>query len=174
MIPGLRGIDHVGITVPDVAAAVRFFVDVLGCEECFAAGPFAAEDDWMATHLGVDARARIPQLRMIRCGNGANLELFEFDAVAQGKTGPRNSDVGGHHLAFYVDEIEPAIAYLREQDLTVMSEPVTMTDGPSAGLTWVYFLAPWGLQLELVSYPGGMAYEAGRGRVLWNPTRPAA
>lgn len=174
MIPGLRGVDHAGITVPDVAAAVRFFVDVLGCEECFTAGPFAAADDWMATHLGVDPRARIPQLRMIRCGNGANLELFEFDVAAQGRTEPRNSDVGGHHLAFYVDEIEPAVAYLREHGLTVMGEPVTMTEGPSAGLTWVYFLAPWGLQLELVSYPDGMAYEAGRGRVLWKPARPAA
>ena len=117
MIPGMRGTDHLGITVPDIEAAVRFFVDVLGCEECFAAGPFAAEDDWMATHLGVDARTRIPQLRMIRCGNGANLELFEFDAANQDKALPRNSDLGGHHIAFYVDAIEPAIAYLCERGL---------------------------------------------------------
>jgi hypothetical protein len=128
----------------------------------------------MATHLGVDARTRIPQLRMIRCGNGANLELFEFDAANQDKALPRNSDLGGHHIAFYVDAIEPAIAYLRERGLKIMGDPITMTDGPSAGLTWVYFLAPWGLQLELVSYPKGMAYEAGRRRVLWNPVRPAA
>ncbi len=30
-LPGLRGIEHVGLTVPDLDAAVRFFVDVLGC-----------------------------------------------------------------------------------------------------------------------------------------------
>ena len=52
MIPGLRGIEHVGITVPDIDAAVRFFVDILGREECFRAGPFSAADDWMARQLG--------------------------------------------------------------------------------------------------------------------------
>ncbi len=30
MIPGLRGSDHLGITVPDIDQAERFFVDVLG------------------------------------------------------------------------------------------------------------------------------------------------
>ena len=42
-------------------------------------------------------------------------------------------------------------------------------EGPSAGQTWVYFLAPWGMQLELVSYPDGKAYEATTTRRLWHP-----
>ena len=29
----------------------------------------------------------------------------------------------------------------------------------SAGQRWLYFLSPWGMQFELVSYPGGKAYE---------------
>ena len=33
------------------------------------------------------------------------------------------------------------------------------TSGPSAGQTWVYFLSPWGMQLELLSYPQGKGYE---------------
>lgn len=32
-----------------------------------------------------------------------------------------------------------------------------MEGGPSAGLTRVYFLSPWRIQLELVNYPDGMA-----------------
>jgi catechol 2,3-dioxygenase-like lactoylglutathione lyase family enzyme len=171
MIPGLRGIEHVGITVPDIDAAVRFFVDILGCEECFRAGPFSAADDWMARQLGVDARAVIPQIRMIRCHNGANVEIFAYDAPGQSRTLPRNSDLGGHHIAFYVDAIEPAVAYLRGHDLVIMGDPVTMTEGPSAGETWVYFLSPWGLQMELVSYPQRMAFEAQSGRALWTPLR---
>ena len=31
-IPGLRGGDHVGVTVPDMEQAHAFFVDVLGCD----------------------------------------------------------------------------------------------------------------------------------------------
>ena len=30
-VPGLRGVDHIGITVPDIEQATAFFVDVLGC-----------------------------------------------------------------------------------------------------------------------------------------------
>jgi len=36
---------------------------------------------------------------------------------------------------------------------------LAMSEGASAGLTWVYFLSPWGMQLELVSYPNGKAYQ---------------
>ena len=168
MIPGLRGIEHVGITVPDAGEAVRFLVDVLGCEECFALGPFSAQDDWMTRQLGVAARARIPDIRIVRCRNGANIEVFEYAVPDQGRVCPRNSDVGGHHLAFYVEAMEPAIAYLRERGVRVMGEPVTATEGANAGETWVYFLAPWGLQFELVSYPRGMA--CAPERAPWTPS----
>ena len=35
-----------------------------------------------------------------------------------------------------------------------------MNEGPSAGLRWVYFVSPWGMTMELVSYPRGMAYRS--------------
>lgn len=31
-IPGMKGADHIGVTVPDIEQAVNFFVDVVGCE----------------------------------------------------------------------------------------------------------------------------------------------
>ena len=34
---------------------------------------------------------------------------------------------------------------------------------PHEGQRWVYFLAPWGMQFELVSYPDGRAYEQAHG-----------
>jgi hypothetical protein len=37
----------------------------------------------------------------------------------------------------------------------------------------MYFLAPWGMQLELVSYPKGKAYEKDFKGRLWNPANPA-
>lgn len=60
-----------------------------------------------------------------------------------------------------------------QRGIRVLGEPSTFTEGPGKGLTWVYFLAPWGLQLELVSFPDGMAYEQGRNRLLWDPRHPA-
>ena len=35
-IPGLRGGDHVGITVPDIEQAHAFFVDVLGFDYVYS------------------------------------------------------------------------------------------------------------------------------------------
>jgi len=169
-LPGMAGIDHVGITVPDLAEAVDFFTGTLGCTAFYPLGPFSGGDTtWMEDHLNVDPAAVIEAMRLIRCANGANIEVFQYEAPEQDTTPPRNSDVGGHHLAFYVTDMAAAVAYLRDAGLTVLGEPTTMTDGPSAGETWVYFLAPWGLQLELVSYPGGKAYEAATDGRLWDP-----
>jgi len=53
----------------------------------------------------------------------------------------------------------------------VLGEP-THSSGPAKGQRWVYFLSPWGMQMELVSFPDGKAYQAERARHLWNPTRP--
>jgi hypothetical protein len=35
-LPGMRGHDHTGITVPDMKQAVDFFVDVLGCQKAMS------------------------------------------------------------------------------------------------------------------------------------------
>lgn len=171
-VPGMRGLQHIGITVPNLGEGVAFFRDVLGCEPFFTFGEFTFEDDWMARHLNVHPRATIRDFQMVRCGNGTNLEVFEYTSPDQNRRGPRNSDIGGHHLAFYVDDMDAAVAYLKEQGISVLDTPSTFTEGPAAGLTWVYFLAPWGLQLELVSFPKGMAYEQGLERGLWDPRTP--
>lgn len=173
-LPGLRGTDHIGFTVPDMDEAIAFFVDVLGCEPFYELGPFQAEDDWMETHLNVHPRAVMRRLKFLRCGNGSNFELFEYQAPDQRRTPPRNSDVGGHHLALYVDDIGAAVAYLRGKGIRILGEPTVRTAGPSAGQSWVYFLSPWGMQLELVSFPGGKGYEAETDRRLWHPASPAA
>ncbi|MFN8155874.1 MAG: VOC family protein [Candidatus Nanopelagicales bacterium] len=157
-LPGLQRLDHVGITVPDLEAAHAFLVDVLGAEYMYRLGPFRSDDDWMAEHMDVHPRTVMEQLRFYRIGGQAVLEVFQYDAPDQAATGPRNSDVGGHHVALYVDDLDAAIAYLREQGVTVLGEPTT-SRGASEGQRWVYFLAPWGLQMELVSYPQGKAFD---------------
>jgi catechol 2,3-dioxygenase-like lactoylglutathione lyase family enzyme len=171
-IPGLRGTEHIGFTVPDLDQATRFFVDVIGCEWVYSLGPMRDSGEWMATHLNVHARAEVRELRFFRCRHGANFEIFEYTAPAQKREPPRNSDVGGHHLAFYVDDFGAALEYLRQHDVQILGEPTTRRDGPSAGMTWVYFLAPWGMQFELVSFPNGKAYESDASVTLWHPARP--
>ena len=54
-----------------------------------------------------------------------------------------------------------------------MQGPIPIKEGPAAGQSILYFLTPWGLQMELISYPKGMAYEKDAKSVLWSTTEPA-
>jgi glyoxylase I family protein len=170
-IPGLRGAEHIGFTVPDIEQAHDFFVNTIGCEFVYALGPWVREDDWFAEHLNIHPRSVLKELRFYRCKFGPNFEVFEFESPDQVGNEPANSDVGGHHIAFYVDDMDAALAYLHDQGLRVLGEP-TASSGASAGQRWVYFLSPWGQQFELVSFPNGKAYEADSSVLLWNPVHP--
>ncbi|MBZ9986945.1 VOC family protein [Mesorhizobium sp. BH1-1-5] len=171
-LPGLRGTEHIGFTVPDLDEAVRFFVEIIGCEPFYELGPFRSDGDWMETHLNVHPRTVMKRLKFLRCRHGSNFEIFEYTAPDKDGAQPRNSDVGGHHLAFYVDDIDEAVAYLKARGVRVLGEPTVRTEGPSGGQSWVYFLSPWGMQLELVSFPAGKAYERETERRLWHPASP--
>lgn len=158
-LPGLRRMDHIGFTVPDLDEAHRFLVNVLGCEYLYSLGPFRHDDsDWMATHLNVHPRAVMVENRWFRCGDQAVFEVFHYTAPDQRDMTPRNSDVGGHHIALYVDDLDEAISHLLAFGIKVLSGP-TASAGPAAGNRWIYFLSPWGMQFELVCYPGGKAWD---------------
>lgn len=171
-IPGLRGAEHVGFTVPDIEEAHRFFVDVIGCDYVYTLGPWAKDDDWFTEHLNIHPRSVLKELRFYRCKFGPNFEVFEFESPDQRTEPPKNSDVGGHHIAFYVDDLDAAVEYLQSQGIRVLGEP-TASSSASEGQRWVYFLSPWGMQFELVSYPNGKAYEANAPVKLWHPKHPA-
>ena len=172
-IPGLRGTEHIGFTVPDIDEAEAFFVDVIGCERVYELGPFERDDDWLKEQLNVHPRSVMRELRMLRCRNGVNFEIFQWEAPTPQLPQPRNSDIGGHHLAFYVDDIDIAVAYLRKEQVRVLGE-IVVSQGPSAGQRWIYFLTPWGMQCELVSFPHGKAYEATASVLLWHPAPVAS
>jgi catechol 2,3-dioxygenase-like lactoylglutathione lyase family enzyme len=158
-LPGLQRLDHIGFTVPDLAAAHAWLVDVLGCEYMYKLGPFQHDDtDWMTEHLNVDARTVMRELHFFRLGGQAVFEVFQYEAADQREQVPLNSDIGGHHVALYVDDLDAAVAYLHDNGVTVLGDP-TSSRSASEGQRWVYFLSPWGMQFELVSYPNGKAFD---------------
>jgi catechol 2,3-dioxygenase-like lactoylglutathione lyase family enzyme len=159
-IPSSAGVDHVGITVPNLDEAIDFFETGLGCEHIYTAGPFSdPEGDWMKVSLGVHPRASTT-LAMVRCGPTQNIELFEYEAEDQVKVPPKNSDVGGMHIAFYVEDMEKAVAYLKAApNVKVLGEPTPVDGQPNGGEVFLYFLSPWGSSMEIVSYNDGLQYE---------------
>ncbi|MFV0297868.1 MAG: VOC family protein [Hyphomicrobiaceae bacterium] len=171
-IPGLAGIEHVGLIVPDLELATSFLQDVLGGETLYDIGPLPDPDDWMAAHLVRPFGGRIHRLRVVQVANGPVLELFE---LAQGRDGAHagtDEAQAAVHIAFYVENMDVALARLKEHRCPIESGPVEMTEGPSAGLTWLYFRSPWGLPMELVSYPDGIEAYKARKREIWRPRAP--
>jgi len=164
---GLVGMDHVGITVPDIDEAVAWFENVMGCVAPLTFGPFSGVQDL----LDVDPQAVIHQITMVRCGRSANIELFDYSAPNQRTDFPKNSDWAGHHIAFYVTDIDAAVQYMVAHGAQKFFGPLPVTDGPAAGQSINYFRTPFGTYIELISYPNGMAYERDPGRPLWSPKR---
>ncbi|WP_367989344.1 VOC family protein [Vibrio sp. NTOU-M3] len=167
-LPGLKGGDHIGFTVPNLEEATRFFVEVIGCEVLYELGPFQADDDWMSENLNVHPRAVIHKYRMLKCHTGPSFEIFEYSSPDQNQAQPKNSDYAGHHLAFYVENIDVARQYLASKGVEILGDVKTVDSGPTQGLSWLYFLSPWGMQLELVSYNQGLGFEQG-GLRQWSP-----
>ena len=107
---------------------------------------------------------------MLRVGHSANIELFKYEADPQRHDLPKNSDWSGHHVAFYVTDIEAAVEYMDSRGVTRMFGPFTLTDGPAAGQSINYFRTPWNSYIEFISYPNGMAYQFAPGvHPLWSP-----
>ncbi|WP_371244269.1 VOC family protein [Streptomyces pimonensis] len=149
---GLIGTEYVSYTVADLDAATAFFTDVLGAE--LVQGPQDTEE----RPPGAEPSRRA----LLRTGPTANCELVQSTTTALRSRPPRNSDVGGHHLAFYVDDVDAAAAYLgRHQGVELMGEPETIARGPIAGDRWLYFRTPVGIQMEIINMPdGSLPYES--------------
>lgn len=159
-VPTMRAVDHVAYTVPNLAEAVGFFVDHFGAELIFTDGPFVdSEGDGMRTRLNVDRSAKCT-IAMLRLGAHHNVELFEYVAPEQNPL-PRNSDIGGHHIGFYVDDIDAGYEYVKSIPGVTVQEGPNGVDpaAPVAGQRWFYFQSPWGMQLELTSCPAGDFYD---------------
>jgi len=169
----VRGVDHVAVTVPDIDEATAFFKNTFACEAFYRVGPYPEVGEF-GKMLDVPPETELVGFQLMRCGSGANIEIFEYKHPNANIDYPRNSDRGGHHIAFYVDDLDREIKRLQRMGITVLGDAANMNgDGPHAGSRWIYFKAPWGLTLELVSYPDGMAYEKTTEKRLWDPRYPS-
>jgi len=168
------GIDHVGINVPSLQQAEQFFGDAFGCAAVTHIGPFPIPPSMSHEHTGaVPAQADSVRIAMLRCGSGANIELFEYKDAQQQVLAPTAGEIGASHIAFYTDDVAAGVANLKARGITLLGEPVTMPGGDTAGETWVHFLSPWGSEMELVGYPKGKGYEKSAKLKLWSPKYPA-
>ena len=160
---GVRAIDHVGVTVPDIAEAARFFAEALGAEPLYEMAPSkpATEDDLRLeqAQLGTRPGTRWRRALMMRLGDGPCIELFDYEDPDR-RPAVTATDLGVQHFAIYVDDIDALKDRMVAAGATALEGPSPL-NGPEAGEgnQWLYVQAPWGGLIELVTYPSSQPWE---------------
>lgn len=173
-----RGIEHIGVTVPDIEKATAFFVSALGAEVIYdmfdlSAFPEIKGDPTegldLSPILGVKPGSRMKAFRMLRMGNGANLEIFEFSSSAQ-KPAANPEDLGYQHIGIVVDDINAAGDRIVAAGGSKLVGPIpAMLHEAGEGNFFWYFRAPWGLTIELIVMPSPQDYEKRTAVKRWLP-----
>jgi catechol 2,3-dioxygenase-like lactoylglutathione lyase family enzyme len=144
---GLKGLHHVGITVKDLEASIRFYHDVLGLEFVNEPTPWFGGED-LGRAVGVPGAS----LRQVSLAAGdTTLELLEYACPPSGTTAPLPSnDIGASHVGFFVEDIHETKADLESRGISFFSDVNVVDEGALSGWRWVYFPDPDGYPLELV------------------------
>lgn len=169
----IKGIEHIGITVPEIEQAEEFFKAAFGAETLYAliekgGKPQVGEE--MHGKNGLEPGARIIAMRMMRIADGANVELFEVDGV-HGSTPDGPTRMGLHHFALYVDDLGAAAERFRQAGGTMLDGPIDLGGKEKGPGNQCWFgNTPWGLHVEFVHLPAPIALDdPGRTGPRWMP-----
>ena len=143
----MKGLHHVGITVKDLDASIRFYHDVLGLQFSNEPSPWF-EGEGLGQAVGVPGAA----LRQVSLLLGdTTLELLEYKNPPSETTAPlKSNNEGASHVGFLVEDIEATKAALEAKGIEFYSPVNFVDEGVLAGWRWVYFDDPDGYPLELV------------------------
>lgn len=139
--------EHVGIVVEDLPAAVGFFA-ALGMEE---QGQGSADGEWVDRVIGL--KGADVEFAMMKTSDGAGqIELVRFNSpVHEGGVAEHPANVPGmRHLAFVVEDIEATIADLRAHGADVIGGPENYSDI----FLLAYVRGPAGMIVELAEKIG--------------------
>jgi catechol 2,3-dioxygenase-like lactoylglutathione lyase family enzyme len=172
---GIRGVQDLAFTVPDLAQACEFFASFFGAEVLAECGPAAdSHRSSMRAFMNADVRAEIQGCRLLRTPF-LNLKLIEASLPGGRGIWPAMLDIGGWHLAGYVDDIDEAMEFLESSDVYILGpgkKPTTNPPEVGEGSYACHCMTGWGFHFELLSYPNGRAYMADFPIPLWNPAQP--
>lgn len=168
----IRGMDHIGITVPDIKEATTFLCAALGAEllyESVSPGQEIDQDAQQHTLRLADG-TQVKAVRMLKLHNGPGIELFEMQGPDQDRP-PRASDYGLQHFAVYTDDIEQATQRFKEAGGKMFTEPkpLTFPTEYGDGNQFCYGSTPWGGIIEFISRPTPMPYEKDTASRRWKP-----
>lgn len=132
-------LDHVGLAVPDLDAAVAFFRDVLGAEPDSPVRELGPDDDAGGVFgMGPELEVRFTFLAL---PGGGRIEVAEFHGELRDHAPPRTGDPGGAHVAVVVEDRDAAVERARGYEGVEVHTPRE---------PFVYLTTPWGGRLQLI------------------------
>ena len=159
----IRGIDHVGVVVPDLDRATKFLEEAFGAQVIYQSLSMSdppLEGNDIETQTSLFRGTRITGLTMIRMERGPDIELFEMHGPVMHPSA-QSSDYGMTHMAFYADDPDAAVSRFERAGGVMFMRPtkipVAVEDGERN--SFCYGRTPWGMLVEFISYPSRMAYE---------------
>jgi catechol 2,3-dioxygenase-like lactoylglutathione lyase family enzyme len=164
----MKAMHHVGITVKDLEASIRFYHDVLGLQFSNEPSPWFDGEE-LAAAVGVPGAA----LRQVSLLLGdTTLELLEYKSPPSETTMPlKSNNRGASHVGFLVDDIAAKKAELEAKGVEFYGPVNFVDEGVLAGWRWVYFGDPDGYPLELVEVAYVNADERGAGIAAYLASR---
>ncbi|TCB95027.1 VOC family protein [Enterobacter wuhouensis] len=173
MHSSVRGIDHIGITVPDIEKSTLFFERAFGAQVLYHSVDAETDniDHSAQQHtLRLFPGTKIRAIRMLAMPHGPGIELFEMHGPEQGMPA-RASDFGLQHFAVYVDDFDAAVTAFTAAGGEMFTEPkpLTFPDEQGEGNAFCYGQTPWGSIVELISWPSPMPYEKTTNLRRWKP-----
>ena len=110
--PEIRGVNHVGITVPDIEAAKAFLIEAFGGQllyQSFGPQDPPRQGPEFERAVGAYPGSVVRAQAMLKIGTGPDIELFEMHGPEQAQPIPA-SDFGITHFALYTDDIDASVA----------------------------------------------------------------
>jgi len=158
-LPFPRPVNHIGLTVPDIFAAIDWYRDVLGFTHIM--GPRVLEAGSAATHETPSIfgpRFRKAYQAHMLAGNGVGLELFQFIEPAVARR-PENFEYWMAGV-FHICVTDPNIEALAERIVAAGGrQRVPVFEFiPGRPYRLVYCEDPWGTVIELFSHSYAEAF----------------
>ena len=144
----VTGTNHTSFTVSNLDRTIAFFRDCLGFEVTSKAPREAPLTERVTGIPG--AKITVAYVR----GPGHSLELIEFHGPAsKGKVEARACDTGAFHVAYNVDDLDGALAAVKEYGVLQVAAPITVDGGPNKGARIAFVRDADGIMLELIQAP---------------------
>jgi len=153
MAIGAQGVHHIAVSVPDIAKARTFYIELLGAVE--EVPPLRWRDNPFIDAL-VGLPGSVAEQFICRLGN-THIEVFEYHAPRSDAQDPNRgvNQFGYTHFALQVEDIAAACARLKAAGIRLHAEPDLGTithhaDGSKTGFCAVYARDFFGNAFELI------------------------